>query len=331
MNTSLEGIAETLKNIRGKRSVITFHSHGDLDACGSAIALNSFLPNSVIVAPDYPSYKAMRIIQDLGLFNRIRIFNKNEHQTFENAEAIIFVDMSSYGVSTLGDMLKSLSKPKIVIDHHIEEIDIIEGDSFVDREYVSTSSIIFEIFRKNNFRISPEVAQIIILGMLSDSPNFSTATPLTFLQVSELLKISKKNFFTLKNMLENGASVESKKELLVQMKEKVNYKVFNGYIFGYGIVENYISVSYLANLLMQIGCDFVVVGAKGNEKSRISLRAKVGTKINLSKIAAEYAQKLSGSGGGHSYSAAIYWKETDQSSRIENVLPQVLRDIEGCC
>ena len=317
-----------LKN-REKNCIITFHSHGDIDACASAYALHTFLPSSTILAPDSPSFKSTRIFQELGIFSSIDIFNKPDISIINQSDFFVFVDMSSYSVSSLGEILKEIKKPKIVIDHHEEESDQIKGINFVDKSYPSTTSILFDIFEKINFEYSKDVAFLLLLGMISDSPELRTASPRTFYQISKLLEKANISFDYAKDTIETSISPISRAEILQEIKDKVEYKVLKKNLFGYGVVGNYVSVSYIANLLISNGCDFVVVGAKGRENNRVSLRAKVGKNIDLSKIASFYAKKLNGSGGGHKYSSGLYWKEKNESEGIENVIQQLLKEIES--
>jgi nanoRNase/pAp phosphatase (c-di-AMP/oligoRNAs hydrolase) len=317
-----------LKN-REKNCIITFHSHGDIDACASAYALHTFLPSSTIVAPDSPSFKSTRIFQELGIFSSIDIFNKPDISIINQSDFFVFVDMSSYSVSSLGEILKEIQKPKIVIDHHEEESDQIKGINFVDKSYPSTTSILFDIFEKINFEYSKDVAFLLLLGIISDSPELRTASPRTFYQISKLLEKASVSFDYAKDTIETSISPISRAEILQEIKDKVEYKVLKKNLFGYGVVGNYVSVSYIANLLISNGCDFVVVGARGRENNRISLRAKVGKNIDLSKIASFYAKKLNGSGGGHKYSSGLYWKEKNESESIENVIQQLLKEIES--
>jgi nanoRNase/pAp phosphatase (c-di-AMP/oligoRNAs hydrolase) len=317
-----------LKN-REKNCIITFHSHGDIDACASAYALHTFLPSSTILAPDSPSFKSTRIFQELGIFSCIDIFNKPDISIINQSDFFVFVDMSSYSVSSLGEILKGIKKPKVVIDHHEEESDQIKGINFVDKSYPSTTSILFDIFEKINFEYSKDVAFLLLLGIISDSPELRTASPRTFYQISKLLEKANISFDYAKDTIETSISPISRAEILQEIKDKVEYKVLKKNLFGYGVVGNYVSVSYIANLLISNGCDFVVVGAKGRENNRVSLRAKVGKNIDLSKIASFYAKKLNGSGGGHKYSSGLYWKEKNESEGIENVIQQLLREIES--
>jgi nanoRNase/pAp phosphatase (c-di-AMP/oligoRNAs hydrolase) len=315
-----------LKN-REKKCVITFHSHGDIDACASAYAMHVFLPSSTILAPDSPSFKSTKIFQNLGIFSSINIFNKPEVSIINEADFIVFVDMSSYAVSSLGEILKGVEKPKVVIDHHEEESDQIKGINFVNKDYPSTTSIIFDIFENINFQYSKDVAFLLLLGIISDSPELRTASPRTFYQISKLLEKANISFDYAKETIETSISPVSRAEILQEIKNKIEYRVAKGNLFGYGIVGNYISVSYVANLLIANGCDFVIVGAKGKENNRISLRAKVGKNIDLSKIATIYAKRLNGSGGGHKYSSGLYWKEKNEKESLENIIQQLIKEI----
>jgi len=53
-----------LSSLKGGRIVITFHSLGDLDAVGSAIALQRFLGKRAIIAPpDRPNSPARKLLE----------------------------------------------------------------------------------------------------------------------------------------------------------------------------------------------------------------------------------------------------------------------------
>lgn len=60
-------LCDLLKEYRDKRVVLTFHTIGDRDAVGSAVALSTFFPRSEVVTPDFITNNAKRMLSSLNL------------------------------------------------------------------------------------------------------------------------------------------------------------------------------------------------------------------------------------------------------------------------
>lgn len=317
----LKKVVRSLKELSS--AIVTFHSRGDLDACCSAYVLAKYF-NFKVIAPDLPASRALKL---LGKFGKKPVVWNGEEIKEEN---FVIVDANSYSLFPLKfrEILKN--KNKVVIDHHQQREDMIEGIVFNDTSFNSSSSIVFEILKKTKKNIAKQDAILLLFGIVDDSADFRNSTPKTFEQISQLLKISEASFYDVYQLL---YSKETSKALLEEIK-KIEYKevtrIVNGEkkkaIIALGIVkENF--ETRIAEILLSIGCNVAIIGSysKEEKKLKISLRALNEKFINLATLANRVGWSLGGSGGGHKNAAGIYWR--GKKKELKDVINFCYREV----
>jgi len=287
-------------------AVVTFHSRGDIDACSGSYVLAKYFGFKVI-APDTPASRALKLLERFGkkpiVWNGEEIKEKN----------FVVIDANSYSLFPVkfAEILKN--KNKIVIDHHQEREDMIEGLLFNETNFNSSSSIVFEILKELKVDIEKNDAILLLFGIVDDSAGFRNSTPNTFEQVSKLLKIAGVSFYDIFQLL---YAKETSKAVLEELK-KIEYReitrIVNGEkkkaIVATGIVKEGFETR-IAEILLSIGCNVAIIGSYSREekKLKISLRALNEKMMNLAILANRVGWSLGGSGGGHKNAAGIYWK-----------------------
>ncbi|MCX6772611.1 MAG: DHH family phosphoesterase, partial [Candidatus Micrarchaeota archaeon] len=161
--------ASLFSGIGKRRVLITFHSLGDLDAVGSAIAMQRFLGKKAIIAPpDKPSSTARKLIEYTG--TKTTLFSE---AAYTSKDFLIALDSSS------PHLLAHLAgiNPDIIIDHHTRfGGEISAKQDIVDPVASSTCEMLYFMLKPTD-RIT---SLALLLGLISDSGNFKYATPRTF-------------------------------------------------------------------------------------------------------------------------------------------------------
>ena len=69
----LDDLCNELKKYKDKKVVLTFHTIGDRDAVGSAVALSEFFTNATVVTPDFITNNARRMLSYLNYSDKITL------------------------------------------------------------------------------------------------------------------------------------------------------------------------------------------------------------------------------------------------------------------
>ncbi len=144
-----------------KHIVLIAHINPDADSFGAASAMYTFL---------------MRLEKKVTLFcvtERINPrlaflpwFDKMRHQFPKNADLAISFDCGAYkrlGVEVPCDLIN--------IDHH-KSNEAYGTINVVDTTAISTTQVLFDLFRENEIKINPKMATALYAGLLDDSHGF---------------------------------------------------------------------------------------------------------------------------------------------------------------
>ncbi len=167
-NSALGDIARVLNN--SKRVAITCHVRPDGDALGSALALCLALRNA--------GKEAYMICED-GAPERLSIFPAMSEVSVslpvKFSDIDLFVTVDAADVTRIGIFCDEYLKFKGVtlnIDHHISNQGYAKYN-YVVPESTATCEILPEILLAAGFEITKDIADLIALGLLTDSGNFS--------------------------------------------------------------------------------------------------------------------------------------------------------------
>ncbi len=167
-NNSLAEVAALLKNC--KTAAVCCHVRPDGDAIGSGLALTRALENAgktvYMLCEDKPPER-------LCLFPAM----ERTHQSLpvDLKELDLFIVVDSADVTRIGDFSAQFCAFKgktLNIDHHISNPRYAKYN-YVLPDSTATCEIMPEILEAAGFEITKEIADLLALGLLTDSGNFS--------------------------------------------------------------------------------------------------------------------------------------------------------------
>ena len=320
INNTLEEIAERIK--RAKSAVILTHMRPDGDAIGSALALSRALDvlgieNSVSDESDIPS--------NLSFLTGTEKLGKT---LFKEADLYIAVDSADeQRLGALADDFRAVSRKKdtVNIDHHVS------NTRFAKYNYVRECSAncmnIAVLVEKLGVPLDKELAQYLLLGLLTDSGNFShdDVTEETFLTAARLVKAGADIRWLNYNLFKKQSAVRA--ALFADTMSRIRY-FFEGKFaaivvsreamkkFGAdnGMTEGFVDFPLSVDTVEV--CASVMEVKKGQYK--ISLRSKNYADVN--KVAGTYG------GGGHVRAAGcmLFGEIEDVLDRLSYTVSQYL-------
>jgi phosphoesterase RecJ-like protein len=166
-NNSISEICEQLKGI--KSVAIFCHVRPDGDALGAGLALALALKNegkkAVMCCEDFPPEKflfldCMRDVQTA----------LPKDVVFDTLISIDCADIARMGI--FSDVYLSFKGTTINIDHHISN-ERYGKYNYVLPDYTASCEILVDIFENAGFTITKDIANLLMLGLVTDSGNFS--------------------------------------------------------------------------------------------------------------------------------------------------------------
>lgn len=285
---------EILKKIR-KADIITIFGHinPDGDCYGSGCALREILRDN---------FKGKKIYT-LGygleyLYDRLTTYDVIEDEVIKNSLAIV-CDVSE--LNRVSDQRVRLAKEIVKIDHHIESVPFEGTVGWVDCEAIACCQMIAEFAFYFNFKVSKLAAELMYLGIVTDSGRFryEPTNAITHSVVSKLyeLGIDSKSLFDI--LYQSDVNVVKYQALLVS-----NFKVTkNHVIYCFADQHDYEQfglrfedISKNVNVLGGIrGCPLWLLCTKDPKGFiRVEFRSNG---LDVQKIAKKYG------GGGHKCAA----------------------------
>ena len=270
--------------------IVTFHSLGDLDAAGSAIAMQRFLGKRCIIAPpDKPSSAARKLLEYSGtptvLFSEAKYSPKDFLIVLDSASPHLLAHLA--GIA-----------PDLLVDHHTRfGGELTANQNIVDPSASSTSEMLYFLLKPTD-GIS---CIALLLGLISDSANFKYATPRTFEAASALLERCGMPYSQLESLASAPETFGERLEAL-RSCQSVKAEKIGEHIVATALAKSH--EAHFADLLVSLGADAAFVGCAG-EEARISARMRESLKgrVRLDRIMFEVGKVLGGSGSGHELAA----------------------------
>ena len=310
-----------------KDVLITFHSIGDRDAVGSAVALSEYMPNSIVATPDFLTNNAKKMLSFVG-------YEKKISAKFEARSAVIVTDANNTGV--LGSFAKELLDYKgdvLFIDHHLKSDDLaVELPKarlvyvYSDESFNSTSSIVYAVLKRLGVRISKEVAELLVNGITADSADLQNADATTFMQLSELFSISGVTYASLQEKFHASIPLQNRFDT---MTDVMSAKLENTgkYLIIDGKAKEHANVA--ADAAISLGADAAVFWSITQSEATISARLRSPLDkqlgIHLGVYMQEISKMLNGTGGGHPCAAGAYGPRKDLIEEAANEIVAKLR------
>lgn len=241
------------------RFIITFHSHGDLDAAGSAIALARAIGKKAIIAPpDRLSSAAAKLLS----------YTKTPTVQFSSLslapkDFIIVLDSSS------PVLLSHLAGIRIdlMIDHHARLGGELSAKKLVNDPSASSTCEMLHFLLPPPDKIS-RIA--LLLGIISDSAGFKSSTSRTFEAVASLLEGCPLSYSGIYSLAISPDAFGERLESIRSCKT-VSAERIGGHIVATAMAKSH--EAHFADLLISMGADLSFVACEGDE-GRISARMR---------------------------------------------------------
>ncbi len=289
------------------RIAVFIHQNADPDAIASAVGLKSLLETFI------ESVKIKIYSSSISTLTE-KICSSYDISTYSeldiNPEVIFMCDTNN--ILQLGENFSQLEVftknqvPIVIIDHHFHN-DFADNAKFaiIDQSFSSASEIVAYIYISLSTPIPPNVATLLLIGIISDSRRFINVSDNIFYVTHELSKYGK--YEDALSILTTSLSIS---ERIARIKGVQRAKIHR-------IEEKIAAASHVssfessvARALISTGADLAIVVSKQKPNMcRVSLRCKkrfaTQQKMNLGEIANTIANKFGGTGGGHNTAAGI--------------------------
>lgn len=190
--------------IEADRIILTAHINPDGDAVGSGLAMYIALKNkfknkniSFLLQDDIPyTTKFLKYSSEIELYSD----NKN-YET----DLLIFLDSATK--ERTGIINEKIKRKKTInIDHHTSNPEYADINCVI-RNSSSTSEIVYNFLKYNNYDLSLEIGEAIYLGLVNDTGNFShsNVSKETMNIAASLINIGVNNNYIVSNFLNSNS------------------------------------------------------------------------------------------------------------------------------
>ncbi|MFM9836821.1 MAG: DHH family phosphoesterase [Cyclobacteriaceae bacterium] len=199
-----------------KKVVIVTHFKPDADALGSSLGLAGYLIKKghevdVITPSDYPDFLAWMPGKEIvtSLSKDSKQPEKKAQLLIAKAEIIFCLDFSNLKrINELGEMVKTASAKKVMIDHHLEPEHFADFEKW-DVKSASTAQMIFELINElgDKALIDENIANCLYAGLMTDTGGFrhNNTTHKEFEVASSLVSLGAKPSETAKNIYDTNS------------------------------------------------------------------------------------------------------------------------------
>ena len=289
-------IAEICEQFNAAQRIAVFcHTRPDGDALGAGMALTTALNNegkfAVMCCDDTvpEKYNFLEKISEI----KAKLPDGIEFDTF------ICVDCADVNrIGAFANTFASFKGRKINIDHHISNKKFADFNCV--EECPATCQLLTEIFTQANFKIDKEIADLLMLGLVTDSGNFvhNDVTDKTFETAALLRKcgadVNKINYEMFSRQTKFRAQLFGKviNGIRFALDDRIAYIIVPLDYFGESGVEYSITEGFVDYPLTIDGVEVAVSLLEVKKRQyKISLRSK--GKVNVNAVAATFG------GGGH--------------------------------
>ncbi len=208
-NNSLAEIGAVLNN--AERVCIFCHIRPDGDALGSGLALYAALKNVGKEVYMLCEDKVPEKLSFLPYANKVRASLPFEKSRLDTLIAVDCAEPSRMGLS-YGNMFAKFSGVTVNIDHHVS------NSGYAKYNYVfnctASCELMLEILDAAGFKTTKDIADLLAVGLLTDSGNFSHSD------------VSEKTFLVASKLIAKGADFSNSNYLLFKRQTKARALLF---------------------------------------------------------------------------------------------------------
>ncbi len=317
----IDSIIDQLEKLPEGKVGIIMHVGGDADSIASSMVLRNILINKYnkkevyIIVPDQVSELSS---------NLARVFGLDIYNQLIDVNVYVALDLGS--PAQLGSLRKQIQPPVILIDHHEFIENISEWCNFVSTNYQSTAEIMLEIALSIDYRLSPEEATALFIGMYFDTVRLSIADHETLRKVGILGELNA----TPCNVLNTLEAPMDDSERIARLKVAKRSEVYRcgELIVAMSRVGAFRSSG--AKALLSLGAHIAVVGDVEGDIVDVTLRQSPEIlekySLNLTRdVVSPLTNLFGGEGGGHASVARLRVK-----GDFSEVMSKCLKQISYC-
>jgi len=281
------------------------HLNSDPDAVGSSIALMEFLKTRDIDS-------TIGVVQGINALARNMIkklkYKVSINPDLNNYRTLVVLDTSSKSQLLPLDVM-SFNGDVYVIDHHYPDEDMknLAKILYCDETFMSTSEIIYGLFKERGFTPSRNASLGLITGIVTDTGHLQFAKPETFRKIAELVEFAGMDYTEILSFIAIPTE-PSRKVAHLKAASRLELVRLGEWIIALSYVSSFEASA--ARAITKIGADVAFVCSKKKDEARVSVRASHNfvkkTDIHFGReVMPKLASIVRGSGGGHIAAASV--------------------------
>jgi nanoRNase/pAp phosphatase (c-di-AMP/oligoRNAs hydrolase) len=279
---------------------------GDVDACASYAALSRLARKL--------NPKSELAFTTFGAMNKegLKVLKKFGEDVVGYSPQLVMAYSKIMLIDTPETQMPNELKGKdvLVIDHHTKDK---EG-----KKAVSTTELVYELFKKYKIKIDRESALAIIYGLLADTAGLRFANTKAISILGELLAENNLEYQEVTSDIIEEKEI-SERLACIKAAKRLELKQVAGKLVAVSHVGSFESSA--AGKLLGLGADVVLVVSRKPKECRIIGRARAP--LDISKMFSKLAQELGGTGGGHPGASVM----NVPLSKEKEALSRVLREL----
>jgi phosphoesterase RecJ-like protein len=178
-----------------QRFLLISHVRPDCDSLGSQLGMAAVLEalgKEVRIVNGDPIPPNLAFIDPQ---NRVEVLGQGVTlEDLQDIDAILILDTSAWGqLGPMGDVIRSLDIPKMVLDHHVSEDDL-GAQLFKDPEAEATGRLVVEAAGQLGVELTPEMGVPLFAALATDTGwfRFNSVTEGTYTCAAQLLGVGVK-------------------------------------------------------------------------------------------------------------------------------------------
>ncbi len=294
MNSKYHKLLVLLKSLSGK-TLISYHSRGDVEAVASSLALRTLLPMATVRSPDRLSGHARSVLKRLGV-KEPGVLKAGELAGFDN---VVLVDVASPAMlGVLEKDFNSFKGKRVVVDHHISNAVFKKCNVFEFEDRTSCCEVVFDVLKLGGFHIDKKIASLLLCGVVVDSAFFESSNESTFRAAASLLHITGISYSEVKRLVARRVDLNEINTMVANF-ERAELVDFKGEVVAFCSCKSFESSTAAA--LIRSGVSLALCfNEKSGEVSLVkSNSSKVFSGLNAGGFLSKQVSKFKGESGGH--------------------------------
>ncbi len=282
------------------QAVITTHINADFDAMASMLAAQKLYPHAVVVFPGSQE----RNLRNFFIKSMVYLFNMTDLKDldFDAVRQLILVDTRQRGrIGRMAEILGNDDLEVHVYDHHPPTDQDIQGNFVLSELTGANTTLLVEMIRQRNIRITSDEATIMCLGIYEDTGSFTfPSTTSRDLEVAAYLVSQGANLNVIASLITREITPDQ-----VGMLNDMFQAAIRHHIHGVEIVVTSVAshrympdFAFLVHKMVRMeNIDAIFAIARMDNKIHIVARSRI-PEVNAAQIMTPFG------GGGHPYAAA---------------------------